>query len=218
VGPDSLEIETPPQPPAASPAFAWPAPARHSTQRCTFPRTRKLTRVVSSLNGAVGSTHAPPLTEQHMTKCGCAATSSSRGSSLAPPKRVCLAPLRVAYTTPSEPHCPAQVRPSRSRVIQSLLAAPDHAGPGTAFDTTFSIIDKDPTRNAEGHSVRHTPCPVPLTLQVDAHRTSIPARHLPPHGLTLTDGRAALGLSPPAGISGILGEFRAYPRAPVVKT
>jgi hypothetical protein len=104
----------------------------------------------------------------------------------------------VAYTTPSEPHCPAQVRPSRSRVIQSLLASPDHAGSGTAFDTTFSIIDKDPTRNAEGHSVRHTPGPVPLTPQADALRTSIPARHLPPHGLTITGGRAALGLSPPA--------------------
>ena len=130
-------------------------------------------------------------------KCGCAATSSSRGSSLTPPERVCLGSLRVVYTTPSEPHCPAQVRPSRSRVIQSLLAALGHVGSGTAFDTTFSIIDKDPTRNAEGHSIRHTLCLVPLTPQADALRTSIPARHHPPHGLTLNGGRAALGLSPP---------------------
>jgi hypothetical protein len=87
--------------------------------------------------------------------------------------------LRVAITTPSEPHCPARVRPSRCRVIQSQPTAPDHAGPGIAFDTTFSIVDKDPTRTAEGHSVRHTPCPVPHTPpQVDAHRKS-PARHLP---------------------------------------
>jgi hypothetical protein len=167
---------------------------------------------VSTLNGEVGSTHAPlltltsrdaeresscPTTQYHM-KCGCVATSSSRGSALAPPERVCLGSLRVAITTPSEPHRPARVRPSRCRVIQSQPTAPDHAGPGTAFDTTFSTIDKDPTRNAEGHSLRHTSCPVPLTLQVDAHRTSIPARHLALHGLTLSDGRATLGLSPPA--------------------
>jgi hypothetical protein len=33
-----------------------------STQRCTFPRTREHTTVVSTLNGEVGSTHAPLLT------------------------------------------------------------------------------------------------------------------------------------------------------------
>eukprot|EP00242_Pyramimonas_sp_CCMP2087_P008851 CAMPEP_0198226990 /NCGR_PEP_ID=MMETSP1445-20131203/107451_1 /TAXON_ID=36898 /ORGANISM="Pyramimonas sp., Strain CCMP2087" /LENGTH=126 /DNA_ID=CAMNT_0043906933 /DNA_START=152 /DNA_END=532 /DNA_ORIENTATION=+ len=100
-------------------------------------------------------------------KCGCAATSSSRGSSLAPSERVCSGSLRVVYTTP--PSRPAQRECGLSdAALQSQPTAPDHAGPGTAFDTTFSIIDKDPTRNAEGHSVRHTPCPVPRTPQADA--------------------------------------------------
>ena len=152
VGQDSLEAETPPQPPWCVTGFRLARTCKTEHTKVYLSPHQRTHRGGVHAQWCSGLNHAPLLTLTDIARCR--ARKPVPDHSVTHETRMCCdqvvhvgpawlllqGSLRVAITTPTEPHCPARVRPSRCRVIQSQPTAPDHAGPGTAFDTNVKHV------------------------------------------------------------------------------